>query len=109
MKTPKIKKIKIGSSWYDVEYVNGLKDEQNRELFGRIFQGLRLIKISKKCSYQTMLQTLQHEGTHGIVWEYGIDDAEELVEPISNGFFAFIIDNPELVREILRHAEKIKK
>jgi len=109
MKTPNIKKLKIGSSWYDVEYVDDLRDEQNRLLFGRIYQGIRLIKISKACSYQTMLQTLQHESTHGVMWEYGIDDAEDLVEPINNGFYAFIIDNPEFIKEILKHAERIKK
>ncbi|MCK4321968.1 hypothetical protein KAX08_05585 [candidate division WOR-3 bacterium] len=110
IKLPKIKKIKIGSSWYDVEYVDDLRDETNRVLFGRIFQGLRLIKINKSvCSYQSMLQVLHHESTHGIMWEYGIDDVEDLVEPMSNGNYSFIIDNPELVREILRCAEEMKR
>ena len=110
MKSPKIKKLKIGSSWYGVEYVDDLRDEQNRLLFGQILQERRLIKINKKRSgYQTLLQTLHHESEHGIMWEYGVDDVEDLVESISNGNFAFIIDNPEFIREILRYAERMKK
>ena len=110
MKSPKIKKLKIGSSWYGVEYVDDLRDEQNRFLFGQILQESRLIKINRKRSgYQTMLQTLHHESEHGIMWEYGVDDVEDLVESISNGNFAFIIDNPEFIREILRYAERMKK
>lgn len=109
IKLPKIKKIKIGSSWYDVEYVDDLRDDTNRVLFGRIFQAIRLIKINKVCSYQSMLQVLHHESTHGIMWEYGIDDVEDLVEPMSNGNYGFIIDNPLLVREILRYAGEMKR
>ena len=108
-KIPKIKKVKIGSSWYDVEYVDDLRDEDNRVLLGRIYRSLRKIRINKgTCSYQSMLQTLHHEGTHGVMWEYAIDDVEDLVEPMSNGFYAFIINNSKLIREILKCAEEIK-
>ena len=109
MKVPKVKKLKIGSSWYDVKYVDDLRDEHNRLLFGEILQGSRLIKINRKHGYQTILQTLHHESEHGIMWEYGVDDVEDLVESISNGNFAFIIDNPEFIREILKHAGRMKK
>ena len=109
-KLPKIKKIKIGSSWYDVEYVDDLKNEDGKVCLGRIFRSLRKIKINKGiCSYQSMLQVIHHESTHGVMWEYGIDDVEDLVEPMSNGFYAFLINNPKLIREILRCAEEIKK
>jgi len=108
-KIPKIKKSKIGSSWYDVEYVDDLKNEQDKRLFGRIWQDKKIIRIDKGCSYETQLQALLHENIHGICWEYAIDDDEELVLPISNGIFAFIINNPEFIREILKYTEKIKK
>ena len=108
MKLPKIKKLKIGSSWYDIEYVDDLRDEENRVLLGRIYRSLRKIRINKSiCSYQSMLQTLHHESEHGIMWEYAIDDVEDLVEPMSNGHYAFIINNSEFIREILRY--KVKK
>ena len=112
MKTPKVKKVKIGSSYYDVEYVDDLRDEMDRILLGRIFRSLCLIKINKGvCGYQSMLQVIHHETTHGIMDEYGIEDVKDLdlVTPISNGNYAFIIDNPEFIREILKHAEEIKK
>jgi len=109
MKVPKIKQLKIGSTYYDVEYVDDLRDEKNRILFGRIYESYRLIRINKNCSYQNMLQTLQHEGEHGIMWEYGINDKEKLVTPLSNGHYAFIIDNPEFIRQILKYAGRMKK
>ena len=109
MKFPEIKKLKIGGSWYDVEYVDDLRDEHDRKLGGRILQNIRVIKIDTDASYQTMLQTIYHESVHGIMWEYAINDVEDLVAPISNGFYAFIIDNPELVRGILKCAEEIKR
>ena len=110
MKLPNIKKIKIGSSWYDVKYVNNLKDGKGKLLFGRIWQDTHIIEIDKKNSYQRTLQALLHESIHGICWEYIIEEDEDsgLVEPISNGLYAFIIDNPGLVKEILKHAERIK-
>lgn len=109
MNLPKIKKLKIGSSWYDIEYVDDLRNENNKVLFGRIYQASRKIKINKGiCSYQSMLQVLHHESTHGIMWEYAIDDVEDLVEPMSNGNYSFIIDNSKFVREILRCAEGLK-
>jgi len=106
MKTPKVKKLKIGSSWYDVEYVDELKDEKGRVLFGRIFECIRKIKINKGISsYQTMLQTLYHESRHGMMWEYVVEDIEDLVKQVTNGSYAFIIDNPEFIKEILRNAK----
>ena len=111
IKIPQIKKIEIGSSWYDVKYVDGIKDEQGRVLAGRIHLSSHLIEVDKNVSYQNMLQVIHHESTHGIMWEYAIEDVKDLdlVTPMSNGFYAFIINNPEFIREILRYTEKIKK
>ena len=109
MKIPKIKRIKIGSTYYDVKYVDDLRDERGQMLFGRIYESYHLIKVNTNCSYQNMLQTLRHEGEHGIMWEYGVNDKERLVTLLSNGHYAFMIDNPELIREILKHTERMKK
>ena len=109
MKTPKIKKVRIGSGYYDVGYVDNLKNEKGRVLFGRIWQATHKIEIDKGTSYQRQLQALLHESTHGICWEHAIDDDELMVEPMSNGFYAFIIDNPEFIKLILKYAEEIKK
>ena len=104
-----IKKCKIGSSYYDVKYVDELKGENGRDLSGRIWETIRLIKIDGTESYQKQLQTLLHEDLHGILWEYGIKDIEEVVEPLSNGFYALMIDNPRYIQKILDYAKELKK
>jgi hypothetical protein len=102
-----IKKVKIGSSRYDVEYVYDLK-KNDEDLSGRIFAANRLIKISSDSSYQNQLQTLIHESLHGICWEYAVKDIEDIVEPISNGIYALIIDNPKFIQKILDYTKKLK-
>jgi len=104
----KIRTTRIGSSHYDVKYVKDLKNDKGRRLFGRIWQDKKLIEIDEENSYETTLQALLHESIHGICWEHIIDDDDrELVEPITNGFYAFIMDNPEFIKLILKHAEKV--
>jgi hypothetical protein len=106
MKSLKIKKTRIGSSYYDIKYVKDLKDERGKRLFGRIWQDKKLIEIDRDNCYEMQLQALLHENLHGICWEYAIEDDEDMVEPISNGLFAFIMDNSELIKLILKHAEE---
>ena len=105
-KTISSEKSRIGSSHYDIKYVTNLKNEKGQRLFGRIWQDKKIIEIDKDSSYETQLQAILHENLHGIFWEYALDDDEELVEPLSNGWFAFIINNPKFIREILCFAEK---
>ena len=111
IKVPKIKNIEIGSSYYDVEYVDGIRDDYGKALGGRIWLSHHLIYIDKNASYQNMLQVIHHEAEHGIMWEYAIEDVKDLdlVTPISNGNYAFIVNNPEYIREVLRYTERIKK
>jgi len=111
IKVPNINKVEIGSSLYDVKYVDRIRDEQGKELAGRIWLVRHLIHIDKNVSYQCMLQVIHHESTHGIMWEYAIEDVKDLdlVTPISNGMYAFIVNNPEYIREILKYTERIKK
>ena len=44
-----------------------------------------------------------------VIWEYSIDDGEDIVTPIANAFYAFIIDNPEFIKLILKYAEELRK
>jgi len=103
-----IKKSKIGSSYYSIEYVDEII-EDGRRLSGNIWEENRKIKVVTWECYQKQLQTLLHENVHGICWEYNIGSANTIVEPLSNGFFAFIIDNPKFIQKILDFAKKIKK
>jgi len=104
-----IKKQKIGSSYYDVEYVGELKGESGQDLSGRIWQCNRLIKIINTESYQSQLQTLLHESVHGLLWEYGIKDMEDVVEPLSNAFYGLMVDNPKYIQKILDYTKELKK
>jgi len=107
MKSPKIKHSRIGSSYYNVMYVDNLRNEKDKRLFGRIWQDKKLIEIDKGCSYETQLQALLHESLHGICWEQAIDDDEDLVEPMSNGLFAFIMNNSEFIKLISKYANNV--
>jgi len=104
-----IKKQKLGGTYYDVEEVDDLRGDKNESLSGRIFQDQCKILLNKQHSYQQKLHTLLHEDTHGMFWEWTIDGAEDLVEPVSNGFYALIIDNPKFIQKILDFNKKLRK
>jgi len=104
-----IKKQKIGGNYYSVEYVEHLQDGKGVDLSGRILEINHKIKICTDGDLQNQLQALLHEDVHGFCWEYSIKDIEDLVLPISNAFFALIIDNPKFIQKILDFAKKIKK
>ena len=98
-----IKKTRVGSGFFDVEYVDELTGDNGNALSGRIWQSVHLIKILNTESYQNQLQTLLHENLHAMCWEYivRVAEDEEIVEPLSNAFFAFIMDNPKFIQKIL--------
>ena len=104
-----IKKQKIGSSYYNIEYVDELKDEKDNNLSGRILEINRLIKICTDGTEQNQLQAILHEDIHGICWEYGIKDVEDSVVAFSNGIYALIVDNPKFIQKILDYTKKLKK
>ena len=104
-----IKKQKIGSTYYDVEEVDDLRGDENQSLSGRIFQDQGKILINKQHSYQQKLHTLLHEDTHGLFWEYTVNNEEELVEVIANAFYALIVDNPKFIQKILDYTKELKK
>ena len=102
---PDIKKSKILGSFYDVEYVDDLRDpDDGHKISGRIIEADKVIKIEKSQSFQSKLQTLMHEDIHGLCWEYVVDDPEKIVRQFASGFFALIIDNPEFIKKILKFA-----
>ena len=105
-----IKKSKILGSYYDIEYVEDLRDPgDKRKLDGRIIENGHTIKIEKNLDYQSQLQSLLHEDIHGLCWEYMIDDPEKVVGQMTSGIFALIVDNPEFIKKIIEFAELCKK
>ncbi|MDD5219836.1 MAG: hypothetical protein PHV11_04620 [Candidatus Bipolaricaulis sp.] len=104
-----IKKQKIGGSYYNVQYVENLRDpEDNKKLDGRITETDHIIKIESSLDYQGKLQSLLHEDIHAICWQYKIEDVENFVVQMSSGIFALIVDNPEFIGKILKFASKQK-
>ena len=105
-----IKKSKILGSYYDVEYVEDLRDpDDGHKISGRIIEADKLIKIEKSLGLQNKLQTLMHEDIHGLCWEYAVDDPEKYVRVFSSGLFALIVDNPEFIIKILKFATLQKR
>ena len=105
-----IKKSKILGSYYDIEYVEDLRDPiDNHKLDARIIENNHKIKIDKNLDCQGQLKALLHEDIHSICWEYMIDDPEKFVGQISKAIFVLIIDNPEFIKKILEFAELCKK
>ena len=105
-----IKKTRVGSSFYNVGYVEKLKGDNDVALSGRVWEATREIKICNTESYQKQLQTLLHENLHAMCWEYVIKVTEEenIVEPLTNVLFAFIMDNPDFIKLILKFANSQK-
>ena len=54
------------------------------------------------------VNTLLHEILHGIFYQYGLEhrDEENLVTTLSNGLTTVFVDNPWLIRYILKHTDK---
>ena len=111
----KIKQIKTGSSFYEVEYKREVLNAQNRALLGQTDLDNEIIEINTDFPPFIQLKILHHEGTHTIFAEYDLysskdkDARENEVAKFSNAFLTFAIDNPEFIRKILRYAERIKK
>ena len=103
----KIKKIRTGN-FYNVEYVENLRNEKDDILRGRVWYGDDLIQINKDFPLSVQLKTLFHESTHGIFEEYALEGGEEEVSMFSKASFAFIIDNPKFIKLILEYGEKVK-
>ena len=100
----KIKKCKIGGTYYDIEYCDDLRDEKNNKLSGRIVEDETLIRIDKDQCYQGQLKTLLHEIMHALTWEYNlmkIKKVEDLIEMLTNSFLALIVDNPKIIHKLL--------
>ena len=109
MKALKTKKIRTGSSFYDIKYVTDLINDKDGALRGKVWFDEGYIKISKDYPLYTQLQTLIHESMHTIFEEYGIKGGESKVDMFGKILHSFIIDNPKFIKEILEYAEKIRR
>ena len=76
---------------------------------GRIDLRSMIIRLSDKTSPEIQKSTLIHEITHFIFDINGIEDvSESVVNAIALGFFSFIRDNPEIIKQ-LQYKETMKE
>ena len=99
------KQLKINSSILEVKYVKNLRDDGGEEMLGTHYHNMKEMQINSAYPLQTQRQTLLHESIHAIFSEYGLKDEKdcmEFIEPLSNALYAFLIDNKEFIKEIIR-------
>ena len=96
-----VESIRIGSSDYKVEFVEGHLVLDNQTCYGVIEYDNNIIKINKSIqSEENQKKTFLHEVFHGVFKEQNIevDNEEELVEKLAISLYSLIRDNPELFK-----------
>jgi hypothetical protein len=96
-----IRKLKVCSSIYEIEYKKEVKDERNSDLFGKIDYGELKIIVDKNYPILRQTQSVLHEGMHAIDHEYQFGFEEKTTERLSNAIYAFLIDNKKFINEII--------
>ncbi len=96
-------KVKVGCLEYKVEYTSKKIYHDDGQKLGDCHFDNNLIRVWTKQGKFNQYLTLFHEITHAILSERDLDkiNTEEVVEPLSKGIMAFIIDNKELIMEVL--------
>jgi hypothetical protein len=103
-------KIRIAGKDYAVTYTDKLNNGVNICL-GHIDYDKATIEIEPNCQErQTMNQTLLHEILHGICNHYKLDinDNEDTIDKLANGFYMVIADNPEMFEADTQDKRQVK-
>ena len=102
--------IKIGGLEYKLRYVKDLRDKKdNTKLNGQISWDDCFVEIDKGICKQKQNQVILHEGIHGILDDYCINDEEIIVRKIGHGIYKFIDDNGEFIKGMIKHDKKLKQ
>ncbi len=105
-----IKKLKICGSIYSIdETKDKIIVDGSKVLYGEIKHDTMIIFIANGYPETIKLQTLLHEALHGISEEYCLDFTEKNVDRISKAIYAFLIDNPGFIRDILDGGKSLKE
>lgn len=98
-----IDKAKIGCLEYKVTYTPKKIYHEDGQKLGDCHYDNNEIRIWTKQGKQNQILTLFHEITHAILSDRNLDqiNTEEVVEPLSKGIMAFILDNKDLIREVI--------
>jgi len=101
--------IKIGGQIFKVIFVNDLRDETGKRVNGTIMTDQCSIYIATDVTKQKQHSILIHEVLHGIHTHYDVEGTEHIVAKIANGIYAFIVDNPIFIKELIKHNEKLRE
>ena len=95
-----VKKVKIGSSIFNVNYVDGLKDG-NDSLYGHIEYSDLIITVNNKHHKRQQEKTILHEMVHAMAEENQINWNEKKIIVITNILMSLIIDNKQFFKDVL--------
>lgn len=104
--------IRIGSCFYDVEYVDKELVLNHQECYALIDYNNHVIQISNKLGdYQQQEQSFLHEVFHGIVKDRAleIEDEEFIVDELAKGLNQIILDNPIMFLDLEGEKENISE
>lgn len=98
----KSKQVHVGGLTYDiVEHSGWVVSDEAQVRFAEISTRDGVIKYADCMKSDTLHQSVVHEITHAIDYEYQLGLDEEATTRLSNGLYAFLVANPELVRELI--------
>jgi len=101
--------IKIGGQIFKVNFINDLRDETGKRVNGTIKTDQCTIDIATDVTKQKQHSILIHEVLHGIHTHYDVEGTEHIVAKIANGIYAFIVDNADFIKEIIKTNQKLKE
>lgn len=88
--------VKVGPVVYRVAYVPDLRDDddRNREIFGHIDTGQKLITLNANNSPEQMVSTFFHECIHALDYSvFNLGLSENKVKRLGAGLAMLLLDN----------------
>lgn len=96
MEALKINHLHIGGITYRVIYLEEIRNDDDRRLYGDIKYENAEIRVALH-DQQVQLNTLIHEAIHGILNHAGITEHDEkTIEIVANGLMQVLAANPQL-------------
>lgn len=89
--------IRIGSVTYTIVEVSGLRDDDNKRMWGQVLHGPCRVEIEADLSYQQQYHTLWHEIVHTLLNQVDLDKEgdEQLVDVLAYGIMGVMRDNAD--------------
>ncbi len=101
--------IKIGGKILKVVYDDDLRAEDGKRVNGTLHAEKRQISVATDIDPIMQKEVIIHESLHAIVEYFNVGDDESVTVRIANGIKAWIIDNPEFIKGIIKDDEKERR